>query len=75
MYSGSDSVALTSFIALVSTVNYKDALAITGKSPVVRKFPMVPGIDFAGSVAESSDARFKRGDAVLLNGWGVCETQ
>ena len=54
-----------------STFNYKDALAITGKSPVVRKFPMVPGIDFAGSVAESSDARFKRGDAVLLNGWGV----
>ena len=57
-----------------STVNYKDGLAITGKSPVVRKFPMVPGIDFAGTVLESSDARFKRGDAVLLNGWGVGET-
>ncbi len=57
-----------------STVNYKDALAITGKSPVVRKFPMVPGIDFAGTVAESADARFKKGDAVLLNGWGVGET-
>ncbi len=57
-----------------STLNYKDALAITGKSPVVRKFPMVPGIDFAGTVAESSDARFKPGDAVLLNGWGVGET-
>jgi len=57
-----------------STVNYKDALAITGKSPVVRKFPMVPGIDFAGTVAESSDPRFKPGDAVLLNGWGVGET-
>src|SRR5246127_2810209 len=56
-----------------STVNYKDALAITGKSPVVRKFPMVPGIDFAGTVAESSDARYKPGDAVLLNGWGVGE--
>lgn len=56
-----------------STVNYKDALAITGTSPVVRKFPMVPGIDFAGTVAESSDARFKPGDAVLLNGWGVGE--
>ena len=57
-----------------STVNYKDALAITGQSPVVRKFPMVPGIDFAGTVAQSSDARFKPGDAVLLNGWGVGET-
>jgi len=57
-----------------STVNYKDALAITGKSPVVRKFPMVPGIDLAGTVAESSDARFKPGDAVVLNGWGVGET-
>ena len=57
-----------------STVNYKDALAITGKSPVVRKFPMVPGIDFAGTVAESSDARFRPGDAVLLNGFGVGET-
>lgn len=56
-----------------STVNYKDALAITGKSPVVRSFPMVPGIDFAGSVVESADARFKPGDAVLLNGWGVGE--
>ncbi len=57
-----------------STVNYKDALAVTGRSPVVRKFPMVPGIDFAGTVAESSDPRFKPGDAVLLNGWGVGET-
>jgi acrylyl-CoA reductase (NADPH) len=57
-----------------STVNYKDALAITGQSPVVRKFPMVPGIDLAGTVAESGDARFKPGDAVLLNGWGVGET-
>lgn len=57
-----------------STVNYKDALAITGRSPVVRKFPMVPGIDFAGTVAESSDARYKKGDPVLLNGWGVGET-
>ena len=56
-----------------STVNYKDALAITGKSPVVRKFPMVPGIDFAGTVAASSDARYQAGDAVLLNGWGVGE--
>ena len=56
-----------------STVNYKDALAITGKSPVVRKFPMVPGIDFAGTVAESSDPRYTKGDPVLLNGWGVGE--
>ena len=57
-----------------STVNYKDALAVTGKSPVVRKFPMVPGIDFAGTVVDSADARFKSGDRVLLNGWGVGET-
>ena len=57
-----------------STVNYKDALAVTGQSPVVRKFPMVPGIDFAGTVAESRDARFKPGDAVILNGWGVGES-
>ena len=57
-----------------STVNYKDALAITGTSPVVRKFPMVPGIDLAGTVLDSRDARFKPGDAVLLNGWGVGES-
>jgi len=57
-----------------STLNYKDALAITGKSPVVRRFPMVPGIDLAGTVAESSDARYQAGDAVLLNGWGVGES-
>jgi acrylyl-CoA reductase (NADPH) len=57
-----------------STLNYKDALAITGKSPVVRKFPMVPGIDFAGTVADSTDARWKKGDPVLLNGWGVGES-
>ncbi|MDB5885330.1 MAG: Alcohol dehydrogenase GroES domain protein [Polaromonas sp.] len=56
-----------------STVNYKDALAITGASPVVRKFPMVPGIDFAGTVLDSRDSRYKPGDAVLLNGWGVGE--
>lgn len=57
-----------------STLNYKDALAITGRSPVVRQFPMVPGVDFAGTVAASSHARFKPGDAVVLNGWGVGET-
>ena len=56
-----------------STLNYKDALAITGKGPVVRQFPLVPGIDFAGTVDESSDPGFKRGDKVLLNGWGVGE--
>ena len=56
-----------------STVNYKDALAITGKGPVVRKFPMVPGIDGAGAVTASSHAQFKPGDKVILNGWGVGE--
>ena len=56
-----------------STLNYKDALAITGKSPVVRSFPMVPGIDFAGVVTESSHAEYKTGDRVILNGWGVGE--
>ncbi|KGM40476.1 alcohol dehydrogenase [Aquabacterium sp. NJ1] len=57
-----------------STLNYKDGLAITGKSPVVRKFPMVPGIDLAGVVEASSHADYKVGDAVVLNGWGVGET-
>ncbi|WP_353146135.1 MDR family oxidoreductase [Pollutimonas bauzanensis] len=57
-----------------STLNYKDALAITGKSPVVRKFPMVPGIDFVGTVEQSAHADFKVGDEVILNGWGVGET-
>src|ERR1700675_373183 len=56
-----------------STLNYKDALGITGKGPVVRQFPLVPGIDFAGTVEESSNASYKRGDKVLLNGWGVGE--
>jgi len=57
-----------------STVNYKDGLAITGKSPVVRRFPMIPGVDFAGVVEASSNADFKPGDAVVLNGWGLGET-
>jgi acrylyl-CoA reductase (NADPH) len=57
-----------------STINYKDGLAITGKSPVVRKFPLVAGIDFAGTVESSSHAAWKAGDKVLLNGWGVGET-
>ena len=56
-----------------STINYKDGLAITGKSPVVRKFPMVPGIDFAGVVESSKSDVWKPGDRVLLNGWGVGE--
>ena len=57
-----------------STINYKDGLAITGKSPVVRKFPMVPGIDFAGVVETSTNDAWRPGDRVLLNGWGVGET-
>ncbi len=56
-----------------STLNYKDALAITGASPVVRSFPMVPGIDLSGIVLESRHAGFKKGDRVVLNGWGVGE--
>ncbi len=56
-----------------STLNYKDGLAITGKSPVVRNFPMVPGIDFAGSVTQSDHPKWKVGDRVLLNGFGVGE--
>ncbi len=56
-----------------STLNYKDGLAITGASPVVRNFPMVPGIDLAGSVEESSHPDYKAGDMVVLNGWGVGE--
>ena len=56
-----------------TTVNYKDGLAITGKSPVVRHWPMVPGIDLAGTVLESSSSEFKEGDKVLLNGFGVGE--
>jgi len=56
-----------------STLNYKDGLAITGKGPVVRKFPMVPGIDLVGTVEASSHPGYKPGDAVLLNGWGVGE--
>lgn len=57
-----------------STVNYKDGLAVTGKSPVVRRFPMIPGIDFGGVVLSSSSADYKTGDEVILNGWGVGET-
>jgi acrylyl-CoA reductase (NADPH) len=57
-----------------TTVNYKDGLAISGKAPVVRRFPLVPGIDFAGTVLTSSHPDFAIGDSVILNGWGVGET-
>jgi acrylyl-CoA reductase (NADPH) len=57
-----------------STLNYKDGLAVTGKGPVVRRFPMIPGIDFAGEVISSSHRDWRAGDHVILNGWGVGET-
>jgi acrylyl-CoA reductase (NADPH) len=57
-----------------TTINYKDGLAITGKAPVVRRFPLVPGIDFAGTVVASDNADWKPGDKVILNGWGTGET-
>ena len=56
-----------------STINYKDSLAITSTSPIIKNFPMVPGIDFAGTVEESSNSNFKLGDKVILNGFGVGE--
>ena len=57
-----------------STINYKDGLAITGKLPVVRRFPMIPGTDFAGTVTASAHAGYAVGDRVVLNGWGIGET-
>lgn len=57
-----------------STINYKDGLALTGKAPIIRKWPLIPGIDFAGEVLESSHREFKAGDGVVLNGWGLGET-
>jgi acrylyl-CoA reductase (NADPH) len=57
-----------------STLNYKDGLALTGKAPVVRRFPMIAGVDFAGTVETSSHPAWKRGDKVILNGWGLGET-
>jgi acrylyl-CoA reductase (NADPH) len=57
-----------------STINYKDGLALTNRSPVVRKWPMVPGIDCAGTVAESTSSEWARGDTVVLNGWGIGES-
>ncbi|MEL7433672.1 MAG: alcohol dehydrogenase catalytic domain-containing protein, partial [Chloroflexota bacterium] len=56
-----------------SSLNYKDGLAVTGSSPVVRSFPMVPGIDFAGTVEASTSDDFSVGDSVVLTGWGVGE--
>jgi acrylyl-CoA reductase (NADPH) len=56
-----------------STVNYKDGLAVSGKGPIIRQFPMIPGIDLAGAVEESSSPDFAVGDKVLLNGYGVGE--
>jgi acrylyl-CoA reductase (NADPH) len=56
-----------------STLNYKDALAIRGAAPIVRRFPFIPGIDFAGTVRRSEDGRYRAGDPVLLTGWGVGE--
>ncbi len=58
-----------------STLNYKDALAICGKAPIVRSWPMVPGIDFAGVVKESHHHEWQPGDKVILNGWGIGETR
>ena len=57
-----------------STLNYKDGLALTGKAPVVRRFPMIPGVDFAGTVESSAHAGWKPGDKVILDGWGLGET-
>lgn len=57
----------------MSSLNYKDGLAVTGTGKIIRDFPMVPGIDFAGTVAESASDRFSPGDAVILTGWGVGE--
>ncbi len=57
-----------------TTINYKDGLAITGKAPVIRRFPLIPGIDFAGTVTASDNPDWKPGDKVILNGWGTGET-
>ena len=57
-----------------STLNYKDGLALTGKAPVVRRFPMIAGIDFAGTVESARISGWKSGDKVILNGWGLGET-
>ena len=56
-----------------SSFNFKDGLAVTGKLPIIKKFPMIPGVDFVGSVIESSNNNYKKNDLVILNGWGVGE--
>ena len=65
---------MTVVASTATTVNYKDGLAITGKAPVVRRWPLIPGIDFSGTVISSTHADWKQGDKVILNGWGVGET-
>src|SRR6202007_1330837 len=57
-----------------STLNYKDGLALTGKAPVVRRVPMIAGVDFAGTVEQSSHPQWKAGDKVICTGWGMGET-
>jgi acrylyl-CoA reductase (NADPH) len=57
-----------------TTLNYKDGLAITGKAPIFRRWPMIPGIDLAGVVESSGSPDYKKGDEVILNGWGLGET-
>src|SRR6202795_3557361 len=57
-----------------STLNYKDGLAVTGKAPVVRRFPMIAGVNFAGTVEQSTHPQWKAGDKVVCNGWGMGET-
>jgi acrylyl-CoA reductase (NADPH) len=57
-----------------STVNYKDGLAVTGRAPIIRQFPLIPGVDFAGTVVSSANPLIKPGDKVILNGWGVGES-
>ena len=57
-----------------SSVNYKDGLALTGKAPIIRKFPLIPGVDFAGTVRSSTQLAWKTGDKVILGGWGVGES-
>src|SRR5689334_22548835 len=57
-----------------STVNYKDGLAVTGRAPIIRHFPLIPGVDFAGTVVSSGHRLIKPGDKVVLNGWGVGES-
>ena len=56
-----------------SSFNFKDGLAITGTLPIIKKYPMIPGVDFSGKVVDSSHKKFKKGDKVILNGWGVGE--